>query len=183
MFSFINSVHLRGTLGKDVEVKEFEGGKVAKFSIANNEYYYDKEKDEYVQKAAHWFDVECWNSIADKAIKKLKKGSKVTIEGNLVYETWEQTDKNTGEVKKLTKVKVRATRLEIDDQNEELELMKRTLESFGEETRKKFNAKKVAIKNERLAKEISEKQQENLKKEGVTAAEAAFAEQGDDLPF
>ena len=89
----INKVLLIGNLGKDPEVKHFEGGgMVAKFSVATNENYMDKAGE--WQKKTEWHDVVVWNKNAERAEKNLKKGMMVYIEGKLTHRKWQDDQGN-----------------------------------------------------------------------------------------
>jgi single-strand DNA-binding protein len=48
----MNSVKLIGNVGRDVSVKEFEGGRLVSFSLATDESYVNKNKEEV--KNTHW---------------------------------------------------------------------------------------------------------------------------------
>ncbi|NJL14609.1 MAG: single-stranded DNA-binding protein, partial [Microscillaceae bacterium] len=71
------------------EVREFNGKKMASFSVAVNEKY-TKSNGEPVEKT-DWFRVSYWGSTADIVEKYVKKGAQVHIEGRL--STSEYTDK------------------------------------------------------------------------------------------
>ncbi len=89
----INKVLLIGNLGKDPEIKHFEGGKaVAKFSVATNENYMDKAGE--WQTNTEWHDVVVWNRNAERAEKQLKKGMMVYVEGKLTHRKWQDDQGN-----------------------------------------------------------------------------------------
>jgi single-strand DNA-binding protein len=81
-----------GNLGGDPEVRHLEGGTmVAKFSVATNRSWKDKDSGEWQNKAT-WHSCTAWRSLAEKAEKLLKKGSMVTIIGEIEYRKY--TDKD-----------------------------------------------------------------------------------------
>ena len=87
----VNKVTLIGHLGRDPEVRRLENGAVvAKFSVATNENYKDKN-DEW-QKLTEWHDVVAWRSLAEQAEKYLKKGSLVYVEGKLTHRKWQDAN-------------------------------------------------------------------------------------------
>jgi single-strand DNA-binding protein len=87
----INKVILIGNLGKDPEVRTLESGAVvAKFSVATNENYRDKNGE--WQKITEWHDIVMWRALAERAQKTLTKGKLVYIEGKLTHRKW--TDNN-----------------------------------------------------------------------------------------
>ena len=87
----VNQVILIGNLGKDPEVRRLESGAaVAKFSLATNETY--KDKDGNRQTLTEWHNIVIWRSLAEIAEKYLKKGSLIYLEGKITYR--EYTDKD-----------------------------------------------------------------------------------------
>ena len=69
----VNKVILVGNLGQDPEVRRLENGAVvAKFSLATNETYTDKNGER--QKLTEWHNVIVWRGLAEIAEKYLKKG-------------------------------------------------------------------------------------------------------------
>ena len=88
-----NKVQLIGRLGKDVEFKTLESGKVlAKASLATSEVYKDSEgkKVENTQ----WHSLTFWGNTAKNADKILKKGSEIAVDGRLSYSNYEDKDGN-----------------------------------------------------------------------------------------
>lgn len=99
----VNKVILLGNLGKDPEVKYTPSGTpVAKFSLATNDRY--KDKDGNWQDRTEWHNITAWARTAEIAGEYLKKGSKVYIEGSLRTHSWD--DKATGQKKYMTEVNV-----------------------------------------------------------------------------
>ena len=87
----VNKVILLGNLGRDPDVTFIEGNIcVAKFNLATTEYYRDKNGT--TQSQTEWHNIVLWRSLAELAIKNLKKGSSIYLEGKLKTKTWE--DKN-----------------------------------------------------------------------------------------
>lgn len=70
----VNKVILLGNLGKDPEIRAFEGGrKNARFSIATSESYKDKDGNKVDQ--TEWHSVSFWGPVVDVIEKYLKKGN------------------------------------------------------------------------------------------------------------
>lgn len=89
----INKVTLIGNLGRDPEIRHFEGGsKVTKFSVATNENYQDKAGQ--WQTKTEWHEIVLWGNAAERAEKTLHKGSLVYIEGKLTTRKWQDKDGN-----------------------------------------------------------------------------------------
>lgn len=84
----LNKVVLLGHLGRDPEVTYLEGGIArARFSIATNEGYTDKEGNRIDQ--TEWHNITLWRRQAEVAEKFLKKGSLIYLEGRLRNRSWE----------------------------------------------------------------------------------------------
>jgi single-strand DNA-binding protein len=97
----VNKVILLGNLGKDPEVKYTPSGTpVAKFSLATNERF--KDKDGNWQDRTEWHNITAWARTAEIAGEYLKKGSKVYIEGSLRTHSWD--DKTSGQKKYMTEI-------------------------------------------------------------------------------
>ena len=97
----VNQVILIGNLGKDPEVRRLESGAaVAKFSLATNETYKDKEGNR--QTLTEWHNIVVWRGLAEVAEKYLKKGSLVYLEGKITYR--EYMDKETNQKKFFTEI-------------------------------------------------------------------------------
>ncbi len=89
----INKVIVLGNLGADPEIRSLENGtKVATLSIATTESY--KDKAGAWQEQTEWHRVVLWRWLAEKA-EKMKKGSKVYIEGSLRTRSWTDKDNIT----------------------------------------------------------------------------------------
>ena len=102
MSKSVNKVILIGTLGKDPELKYTpQGTAVAKFSMATNENFKDKQSGEWKERT-DWHNIVCWARTAEIAAEYLKKGRPVFIEGRLQLDSWD--DKQTGQ--KRSKLKV-----------------------------------------------------------------------------
>ncbi len=89
----VNRVILIGNLGRDPEVRRLDNGAVvAKFPIATNENYKDKNGD--WQTITEWHDIVVWRNLAERAESTLKKGMGVYVEGKLTHRTWQDQDGN-----------------------------------------------------------------------------------------
>lgn len=89
----VNRVILIGNLGRDPEVRRLDNGAVvAKFPIATNENYKDKNGE--WQSQTEWHDIVVWRNVAERAESTLKKGMGVYVEGKLTHRTWQDQDGN-----------------------------------------------------------------------------------------
>ena len=101
MAKSVNKVILIGNLGKDPEIKYTSSGMaVAKFSLATNERYKDKEGQ--WQDRTEWHNIVAWQRLAEIVGEYVKKGSKLYIEGRLQTSSWD--DKETGQKKYKTEI-------------------------------------------------------------------------------
>lgn len=99
----VNKVILIGNLGKDPELRSTPSGTpVAKFTLATNDRYKDKEGQ--WQDRTEWHNITAWARTAEIAAEYLKKGGKVYIEGSLRTHSWD--DKQTGQKKYMTEIVV-----------------------------------------------------------------------------
>ena len=102
MSNLRNSVRLVGFLGSDPEVKVLANNKkVAKVSIAIHDSY-NNEKGEKVEDT-QWHNLVMWDKTASLAESYLRKGSEISIEGQLKSRVY--TDK-AGVKKYFTEVVV-----------------------------------------------------------------------------
>ncbi len=86
-----NSVRLIGNLGANPEIKQLEKGtKMAKFTLATNEHYYDKDGKKVTD--TQWHHVVAWGKTADIVEEYLAKGSEVAIEGKLTTRSFDGKD-------------------------------------------------------------------------------------------
>lgn len=86
----INQVNLMGRLTRDPELRSTTTGKaIANFSIA---------VDRMSGEETDFFDVTCWNNLADIVSKYTQKGSKVYVSGRLQLDRWEQDGQKRSKV-------------------------------------------------------------------------------------
>lgn len=100
MSTLKNKVQLIGNVGNEPEITNLDSGKkVAKFSIATNEFYKDSKGEK--QQDTQWHNVVAWGKIAEIVEKYVGKGKEVAIEGKLTsrsYETKEGEKRYVAEV-------------------------------------------------------------------------------------
>ncbi len=86
-----NKVQLIGNLGQEPEIITLESGKkLAKFSIATNDYYYNKEGEKITD--TQWHNVVAWGKTADIIEKYVNKGQEIAVEGKLTSRNYEDSD-------------------------------------------------------------------------------------------
>lgn len=95
----MNSVHLIGNIGQDIELRRTGSGKaVTDLRLAINDGGNDPT----------WVGVVVWDQQAENCAKYLRRGSKVAIEGRLSVSGWE-----TREGEKRTRLEVVAYHVEF----------------------------------------------------------------------
>ena len=92
--SSLNQVTLIGNVGRDPEVKVLPSGdSVANFSVATSEKWNDKKTGQQ-QERTEWHRVDAFGKLAEIVGQYVSKGSKVFVQGQLVYEEWNDKDGN-----------------------------------------------------------------------------------------
>jgi len=88
--SLRNKVTLIGHTGKEVEIVKFENGKLAKVTLATNDFYTNAlgEKVEETQ----WHNLVVNGKLADIMEKYVQKGKEIAVEGKIVYRTFDDKD-------------------------------------------------------------------------------------------
>lgn len=99
--SLRNKVTLIGRTGKDVEIVNFENGKIAKVSLATSDHYTNGlgEKIEETQ----WHNLVVPGKLADIMEKYVEKGKEIAVEGKVMYRTW---DDKAGAKHYITEIRV-----------------------------------------------------------------------------
>ena len=86
-----NKVQLIGRLGKDPVIVIFEdGNKLAKFSMATNDNY--KDKDGQKVERAYWHNIVVRGGLVNVVESYVQKGQEIAIEGKLTNRSWEDKD-------------------------------------------------------------------------------------------
>jgi single-strand DNA-binding protein len=89
----MNLVVLKGNIGKDPEVRQFEWGKAAKFSLATSESYTDKKGERITE--TEWHNIVFRGPVCDVIEKHLHKGDQVVVTGKIKSRSYENKDKQT----------------------------------------------------------------------------------------
>lgn len=91
MGSLENSVQLIGRPGSDPEVKKVGNRKIARFSIATNDYFYNDNHE--LERGTSWHNIIAWGKTAEQAEKLIKKGKRIALEGRLRTRIYERDGK------------------------------------------------------------------------------------------
>jgi len=87
-----NRVQLIGNMGKNPVVKELnKGGKMARFSLATNEYYV--KDGERVQETT-WHNLVAWGKTADIVAEHMAPGAELVVGGKLKSRTYDDANGN-----------------------------------------------------------------------------------------
>lgn len=88
-----NKVQLIGRLGQDPEIVTFnDGNKMAKFSLATDDSYKDKNGNKVER--AYWHNIVVKNGLVKVVESYVTKGQEIAIEGKLTNRAWEDKDGN-----------------------------------------------------------------------------------------
>ncbi len=88
-----NKVQLIGRLGQDPEIITFEdGGKIAKFNLAIDDSYKNKNGDK--AERTYWHPVVVKNGLVNVVENYVTKGKEIAIEGKLTSRSYDDKDGN-----------------------------------------------------------------------------------------
>lgn len=76
-------------MGKDPELKQFDGGNKASFSLATTERGYVSKTGETIPDRVTWHNIVCWKGLATIVERFVKKGDLIYIEGKITNRSWE----------------------------------------------------------------------------------------------
>lgn len=86
----INRAIYTGTITNVQEVKQFQNGKVQKFTLRIDEPYTNPRTNETVNKT--WsIDCDLWGNILDKYSKYLFEGNYVLVDGRTKLDSWDDS--------------------------------------------------------------------------------------------
>lgn len=108
----MNKVILIGNVGQAPELKQVNETPYCIISVATNESYKDKDGNKQIK--TEWHNVVLWRNQADFAVKHIKKGSKVGVEGKLRTRSWQDKETN----KTMYATEVVASEIELLDKKE-----------------------------------------------------------------
>ena len=97
----INKVILLGYTGKDPEVKDVAGTKVANLSLATTEKGYTLQNGIQVPDRTEWHSLIFWKGLAEVVEKYVRKGSQIYIEGKIKTQQYED---RTGSKRYVTEI-------------------------------------------------------------------------------
>ena len=87
-----NNVTLVGNCTRDPELRFTPTGMaVATFGLAVNRRWQNKQSNEW-EEAVSFFDVTCWQQLAENVAESVQKGGRVVVTGRLDQRSWETQD-------------------------------------------------------------------------------------------
>lgn len=81
----LNTVIIDGNLTRDPELRQTQNSMVCNLAIAVNYTYKD-------QKQVSYFNIETWGRLAETCNEYLRKGSKITVQGELRQKNWKDQE-------------------------------------------------------------------------------------------
>lgn len=97
----VNKVILLGHTGKDPDVKDVAGTKVANLSLATTEKGYTLQNGIQVPDRTEWHSLIFWKGLAEVVEKYVRKGSQIYIEGKIKTRQYED---RTGSKRYVTEI-------------------------------------------------------------------------------
>ncbi len=86
-----SKVQLIGRLGQDPEIITFEdGGKIARFNLATDDSYKDKNGNKVER--TYWHPVVVKNGLVKVVENYVTKGKEIAIEGKLTNRSWDDKE-------------------------------------------------------------------------------------------
>jgi len=87
-----NTVTIVGNCTRDPELRFTPSGQaVANFGVAVNRRWQNRQTQEW-EEATSFFDVSCWQQLAENVAESVQKGTRVVITGRLDQRSWETQD-------------------------------------------------------------------------------------------
>lgn len=100
----MSSVHvIVGHLGDDAEIRNTSNGRVASFSVADNESWTDSKGER--QERTHWHDVVTFQAgLIDMLERHAKKGRLVYVRGSVNYRKWRKEGETSDRTNAQTQI-------------------------------------------------------------------------------
>jgi single-strand DNA-binding protein len=87
-----NSITIVGNCTRDPELRFTSSGQaVATFGVAVNRRWQNRQTNEWEEQVS-FFDVTCWQQMAENVAESITKGSRVVVTGRLDQRSWETQD-------------------------------------------------------------------------------------------
>ncbi len=87
-----NNVTVVGNCTRDPELRFTPSGQaVANFGVAVNRRWQNRQTQEW-EEAVSFFDVTCWQQLAENVAESVQKGARIVVTGRLDQRSWETQD-------------------------------------------------------------------------------------------
>jgi single-strand DNA-binding protein len=107
----MTTLTITGNLSADPELKFTPQGKaVASFTVVSSKSTKNETTGQWESKDVTFWNIKCWNKLAENVSESLRKGASVIVVGTAVQENWD--DKDSGA--KRSKIAVTAFNVGVD---------------------------------------------------------------------
>lgn len=90
------SITVVGNVTKDPTLRYSGAGKpIASFSVAVNYRKFNRATNDWEEEEATFFDVSCFDSLAENVAESVSKGTRVMVEGRMRNRSWQGRDGDT----------------------------------------------------------------------------------------
>src|SRR5687768_8164737 len=87
-----NTVTIVGNCTRDPELRFTPSGQaVANFGLAVNRRWQNRQTQEW-EEAVSFFDVTCWQQLAENVAESVQKGTRIAVTGRLDQRSWQTQD-------------------------------------------------------------------------------------------
>jgi single-strand DNA-binding protein len=87
-----NTITLVGNLTRDPDLRFTPAGQATTtFGLAVNRRWQNRQTQEW-EESTSFFDVVCWQSLAENVSESLRKGARVVVTGRLEQRSWENSE-------------------------------------------------------------------------------------------
>jgi single-strand DNA-binding protein len=88
-----NMITVCGTTVRDFELRYTSGGRaVASAGVAQNDRFFSKEENKWVDGDANFFNVTAWGDLGEHAAECLTKGTRVIVTGKMKQRSYETAE-------------------------------------------------------------------------------------------
>lgn len=105
---------LVGHLGADPELRATTSGTpYTRFRVAESDSWRDQSTGVWVDGPPNWWDVTCWEELAENVAASVKKGSRVVVSGTFEQREYEVREGDRVERRRATTLKARSVSLDL----------------------------------------------------------------------
>ncbi|TNM67635.1 single-stranded DNA-binding protein [Streptomyces sp. NP160] len=105
---------LVGHLGADPELRVTTSGTpYTKFRVAESDSWRDQSTGVWVDGPPNWWDVTCWEELAENVAASVKKGSRVVVSGTFEHREYEVRDGERTERRRAITLRARSVSLDL----------------------------------------------------------------------